>query len=582
MSAPETTGGGDNSKHRNKRGRRACLNCRRKKTRCPGELPACSFCVRLDQPCQYAESSLGRSRLSSRSGSHGQEGPPYWDLIARVAQLEEMVKMPAQAEMAEKSPESQRSQQQCIDNFHPTDLWVPTSSSVLNPSPSAPSPGRKATTSLEDIDRFFPLSIGLIQNAIDAYFVHSHNQPYSFFCESRFRQRAIDGKVPDHVLYAVVAAAAKFMDDQFSKTNFGALCAQLSWNLLLKHLHSDTEADLYFVQATTLLALFDFTNSKSRSAWKKIGTAARIAQDLKLMYEPDPSVHLQEQEEQRRTFWSIYMLDGLSTCGRARPPAFHGQYCKVNLPCTELSFQLGLYEGTQNLDQALSGGDATNRRTDFSPFARVILIATILSRASQYLMQDVNFRTERPPWNGESDHAAISSSLFNFEYQVEIHRPLHEALDMDGFCIDGTDRQSSEHTVFYYALYHLTQCILNHPFLLRCRLRPYSSRVPPIFTSRSFKTCREHAQSLTLLLEDAQRLGCRLRASFLGYCTLVAGTINSLHQYDSDSSIRLQSREALEKNIVFLTMHARYWNNAKMMVRYIVLRECKRINQNIA
>ncbi|GKU20434.1 unnamed protein product [Fusarium langsethiae] len=41
----------------NTRGRRrshhACLTCRRKKTRCPGEKPQCSSCVRLKQSCSY-------------------------------------------------------------------------------------------------------------------------------------------------------------------------------------------------------------------------------------------------------------------------------------------------------------------------------------------------------------------------------------------------------------------------------------------------------------------------------------------------------------------------------------------------
>ncbi|OBR07977.1 Fungal specific transcription factor [Colletotrichum higginsianum IMI 349063] len=50
------------------RGRRrshhACLTCRRKKTRCPGEKPACSSCLRLSQSCSYPAvrpSQSGRS-----------------------------------------------------------------------------------------------------------------------------------------------------------------------------------------------------------------------------------------------------------------------------------------------------------------------------------------------------------------------------------------------------------------------------------------------------------------------------------------------------------------------------------------
>jgi hypothetical protein len=36
------------------RARRACEPCRRKKTKCPGERPMCSFCRRLRQPCTYS------------------------------------------------------------------------------------------------------------------------------------------------------------------------------------------------------------------------------------------------------------------------------------------------------------------------------------------------------------------------------------------------------------------------------------------------------------------------------------------------------------------------------------------------
>lgn len=69
--------------------------------------------------------------------------------------------------------------------------------------------------------------------------------------------------MPDYLLYAVVASAARFMDDEFRNSNFGSACAQRSWELLSKHMDSDAQADLSSVQATTLLALFDFTGALS-------------------------------------------------------------------------------------------------------------------------------------------------------------------------------------------------------------------------------------------------------------------------------------------------------------------------------
>ncbi|PGH09910.1 hypothetical protein AJ80_07620 [Polytolypa hystricis UAMH7299] len=54
--------GGDS--HRRKRIRQACLNCRRKKVRCGGEKPVCTFCSRLSQLCVYAEDGRSARRAS--------------------------------------------------------------------------------------------------------------------------------------------------------------------------------------------------------------------------------------------------------------------------------------------------------------------------------------------------------------------------------------------------------------------------------------------------------------------------------------------------------------------------------------
>ncbi|RII08297.1 hypothetical protein CUC08_Gglean007706 [Alternaria sp. MG1] len=46
----------------NKRARQACENCRRKKSKCTGERPDCSCCVRLRQRCVYATQYRTRER----------------------------------------------------------------------------------------------------------------------------------------------------------------------------------------------------------------------------------------------------------------------------------------------------------------------------------------------------------------------------------------------------------------------------------------------------------------------------------------------------------------------------------------
>ncbi|KAH8797961.1 putative C6 transcription factor [Xylogone sp. PMI_703] len=65
-----------------KRMHQACENCRRKKTRCPGERPACSTCTRLHQVCCYSGRDVQSRPESDLSPLEG-----------RLAQLEEKMEL---------------------------------------------------------------------------------------------------------------------------------------------------------------------------------------------------------------------------------------------------------------------------------------------------------------------------------------------------------------------------------------------------------------------------------------------------------------------------------------------------------
>ncbi|KAL4937862.1 hypothetical protein BDV06DRAFT_232295, partial [Aspergillus oleicola] len=57
-----------------KRTRQACEQCRRKKSRCPGERPACSYCQRLGQTCEYAGGEEPDSARKMEQRIEGIEG----------------------------------------------------------------------------------------------------------------------------------------------------------------------------------------------------------------------------------------------------------------------------------------------------------------------------------------------------------------------------------------------------------------------------------------------------------------------------------------------------------------------------
>ncbi|KAM0267534.1 hypothetical protein ACHAPA_005823 [Fusarium lateritium] len=80
----------DGPESRRKRIRQACLNCRKKKVRCTGEKPVCSFCLRLKQDCEYTEDgrSLRRAYLTYRVGDEEVPGTAMVTVMARFASLE--------------------------------------------------------------------------------------------------------------------------------------------------------------------------------------------------------------------------------------------------------------------------------------------------------------------------------------------------------------------------------------------------------------------------------------------------------------------------------------------------------------
>lgn len=105
-----------------------------------------------------------------------------------------------------------------------------------------------------------------IRIAVDDFFEHSHNQPYSFFHEETFRSRLEQNLVPEHLLLAVLAAAARFAKGEANRISAGRVWADRSWDLVLKRLDSDEEIDVSVVQAAALSAIYDFVGRLSDDA----------------------------------------------------------------------------------------------------------------------------------------------------------------------------------------------------------------------------------------------------------------------------------------------------------------------------
>ncbi|OAP58763.1 hypothetical protein AYL99_06060 [Fonsecaea erecta] len=415
----------------------------------------------------------------------------------------------------------------------------------------------------------------ILEAVVETYFTYCHNQPYSFFHEGNFRHRLLTDSLPEYLILAVFAYSVRYCAHSYFANNpheMSVLYANQSWKSVVKNCFTANKAaDLSIVQTIALLALFDFTAGQTRhgSAWVKIGMAVRIAQDLGLMLDASPNLPSPDREERHRTFWSVYLLDRLVSCGRGRPPAIVDSSCHLQLPCDDAIWKEGQWKKTPTLDELTNRTMVNSEPQGY--FAHVIVLAYTLGRGAQYMLQDFNIRSRCPPWDPSSDFAAIESDLLHLETRLETSKPVQEILapHIDEYGV--VDHQRIGHILFARALFHLSYCMLNHPFLLRRRIENSRMTAPSSFLARTNQTGFVHAQSMLELIRLARTMGCVFQSSFSGYCITVAGSIALLHMRGDGSQLSSTARSLVHEAISYLEDVGRYWNNVSTMAT--ILRE---------
>ncbi|CZR54817.1 uncharacterized protein PAC_04701 [Phialocephala subalpina] len=451
------------------------------------------------------------------------------------------------------------------EGTHPNSVPYPFSSSHIK----TPSASYQAISNVGG--SLIELPPGQVASSlIDLYFSRVHNQPYSFFHEQSFRQRYANGLVPEYLIFAMLASSLRFSTDAFYQTKQQDIImayASRSWSYIVQEwFATESDPDLQICQAITLLSIIDFTAGRRHPGWMKIGLCIRIAQELGLMLEPDSSLSISDREERRRVFWSIYTLDKLCSCGRARPSAILDAQCQVQLPGHEIDFRNGISKKTQTLKQAFSTVDTQDERP--SHLALVVLVASIIGKCAQHMIHD-HGRTEGclPPWDSKSDFAMIHSTLLQLETQFEIGNNIEEAVSVQECCETGVyDMQIVGPTIFAYALFYTSQCLLHHPFLLYQQSKSRGAKPPASFLSRALQSGRENAYLMSKLLVDAEAMGCSVVYSFFGYCTTVCASIHTMYLNHQNIECHEQARQCLTSQRAFLEQYAMVWSNGKNMI----------------
>lgn len=209
----------------NPRGRRrsyhACLNCRRKKTRCPGEKPACSSCVRLKQSCAYPQAL--RAPRNGRSEE-------------RLAHLEEKLDRLLNGSLPQQPNDE-------------TNEKISEKSSVSPPAiESVANKRRQSTVSFEsDSQRPGPSDI---TTGIRLYFDYCHRQPIWCFERDEIKDT---GSVPEHLVCSILALTARFSHRKEALQRYGSSARQL-----IMHCVVNGTVDITVLESLCLLSYSSF------------------------------------------------------------------------------------------------------------------------------------------------------------------------------------------------------------------------------------------------------------------------------------------------------------------------------------
>ncbi|KAH7000789.1 fungal-specific transcription factor domain-containing protein [Ilyonectria destructans] len=332
----------------------ACIPCRRKKARCTGERP-CRSCVRSSHHCIYSREQ--HRDIGALADTLLSEAGPIESTSQRLSRVESKLDQIFQR-LDQLVPHSRQPPHSSESSANAAPAHSLDGSTTGTQSPSyAPSwlnrhGSVERRTKLDQVEGPFrsqdhaPKLEDLVSHEVARavfkdYFRCVHGQPYALFHEATFWRQLDQKQLPDHLLLAIMSYTVRFSTDAFfegRKASLSALFANMAWrSIVVLYFEERAEANITIVKTIFLLSIFDFTAGHDRhsSAWVKIGLAVRISQDLRLMLDCPTSIGVAEKEERRRVFWSVYMLDRLASCARARPPAVLEASCHLSLPCDE-------------------------------------------------------------------------------------------------------------------------------------------------------------------------------------------------------------------------------------------------------
>ncbi|KAH8797766.1 hypothetical protein F5884DRAFT_814764 [Xylogone sp. PMI_703] len=532
-----------------KRTRHACEPCRRKKARCPGERPICSFCARLKQSCRYSDDMVS----SIRHASAELQLSSAWE--QRLKRLEEKMDMVLDRILPSLSQESScPAPRQEEEDSSPPFTW--------GLSPEAPPSSCRSPQG--DFLQGIPLPATVIIGLVETYIRRCDCQPLSIFNVDSLRQ-SVDTCAPE-ILYSILALALRFLPSPQVHDDPAQLAAQFAEKARRIVMEKITEGTAYIsaLQSLCLQAFFDVGVGNTQRAWVSTGIGMRLIMSAKLNSESRVPVDHTTADELRRCFWSFYMLECLCS---------DSSNAQLVLPHERPPYPLSLCLRSENEPDAVLqnfGNYPLEKAQDIGIIGYSVQLVELWKKTLQYTTSCL--KSTEAPWSSGSGYFKMAASVMEWEtYLCKNHRAAHTHFA----------KQSSSSLLLnlrYWApwlniqfLYHGTLCLINHPFFLFEKVKGFAGVISTSFVETASNMALFHAKHITRFIINLEQKHFEASDPFLGYCASVAATAYLWYCHIEDRVVKEQAQARFTTCFKFIARLGSKWPIAKKMASNLVL-----------
>ncbi|KAF5601433.1 hypothetical protein FPANT_1804 [Fusarium pseudoanthophilum] len=504
------------------RSKQACEPCRKKKSKCTGERPACSFCGRLNQVCTYRS--------------------PEPMLESQVKGIYELLQ-PSSASATGPGPSPS------------------TSASIPSTSLQAEYSASPGMTSPPSIDASFDVNnpdvpSEVLDHLIEIYRVKLHLQPLQLFSISELKDTL--ASAPQYLLYSFLALTVRYSTHEFfngKQANAVELYGS-SAQQEVAILATQGIPKLEIVQALCLLVLVDVAGEpacKPGRAWMSIGTMSRLEALRKLsqssFYESSPGL-----EDSLRCHWTVALLEQ-TFMPQERSSIYDNDEHRYPASARRPPSLPPTNDGECPPD--LFSDDASE---DLGVTAYYINVIEMWGHLSSYMHQ-VRIGKAETAWLPGSMHYILCAELYKHETKLphsHLLRNVHFTKRMAAELQD--QREYWIPWLLMQVVTHAITAILHHPFIHLVAMRDRSSGLQArSFLQQTVDQALFNSAWVFKLLRLCEELRFEICDPLVGQLVAVVATIPWLFQRAIDPKVAGKAKGDLEWCKGFLERLSSTW-----------------------